>query len=180
VQVPRSLVQICCYLQCSRHLFFKEAALGRPKVSYCRQSHFVQTCFYIFASFSASAFRAVNLSKVSPKHINLQSRWKRCRFWVPSGGVRPRAFLWAKPLFYFRKLMFFLKNINFTIGFSYFWALVGLWGASGALGRLLETFSGSLWSHLWSWKLSGVLFGRICVLFGLTFLLFDIPWDHIL
>ena len=30
--------------------------------------------------------------------------------------------------------MFFLKNINFTIGFSYFSALFGLWGASGALG----------------------------------------------
>ena len=75
--------------------------------------------------------------------------------------------------------MFFLKNINFIIGFSYFSALVGLWGASGALGPPLETFSGSLWWHLWSWKLSGALFGCICVLFGLLLLLFDIPWGHI-
>ena len=75
--------------------------------------------------------------------------------------------------------MVFLKHINFTIGFSYFSALVGLWGASGALGPRLETFSGFLWSHLWSWKLSGALFGRICVLFGLLLQLFDIPWDHI-
>ena len=67
--------------------------------------------------------------------------------------------------------MLFLKNINFTIGFSYFSALAGLWGASGALGRLLETFSESLWSHLWSWRLSGILFGRIRVLFGLLFYL---------
>ena len=71
--------------------------------------------------------------------------------------------------------MVLLKHINFTIGFSYFWALVGLWGACGALGRLLETFSGSLWSHLWSWKLSWVLFGRICVLFGLLFSAFRHP-----
>ena len=75
--------------------------------------------------------------------------------------------------------MFVLKNINFNIGFSYFSALVGLWGASGALGPPLETFSGFLWSHLWSWKLSGALFGCICVLFGLLLLLFDIPWAHI-
>ena len=57
---------------------------------------------------------------MSPKHIHLQSRWKRCRFWAPSGGVCPRAFLWAKPLFYLRKLMFFLKNINFTKVFHTF------------------------------------------------------------
>ena len=67
---------------------------------------------------------------------------------------------------------FYLMNLMlFGLG----WPL----GASGALGSPLETFSGALWPHLWSWKLSGVLFGCICVLFGLLLLLFDIPWDHI-
>ena len=57
--------------------------------------------------------------------------------------------------------MFFLKNINFNIGFSYFSALVGLWGASGALAPpgdlfwislvaslVLEALWGPLWVHL--------------------------------
>ncbi len=56
----------------------------------------------------------------------------------------------------------FLKNINFTIGFSYFSALVGLWGASGALAPppgdlfwislvaslVLEALWGPFWVHL--------------------------------
>ena len=64
----------------------------------------------------------------------------------------------------------------FFIFFCLGWPLGRLWG----LGPPLETFSGSLWWHLWSWKLSGALFGCICVLFGLLLLLFDIAWDHIL
>ena len=56
--------------------------------------------------------------------------------------------------------------------------LVGLWGAFGLPGPLLETFSGFLWSHLWFWKLSGILFGCIWALFGLLPKLFDIPWTH--
>ena len=58
--------------------------------------------------------------------------------------------------------MLFLKSIHFTLGFSYFSALVGLWGASGALGRppgdlfwislvaslVLEALWGPLWMHL--------------------------------
>ena len=55
--------------------------------------------------------------------------------------------------------------------------LSGLWGASGVSGPLLATFSGSLWLHLWSWGLSGVLFGCIWGLFGL---LFQPPWAHLL
>ena len=58
--------------------------------------------------------------------------------------------------------MFFLKNINFTLGVSYFSALVGLWVASGALGPppgdlfwislvaslVLEALWGRFWVHL--------------------------------
>ena len=36
--------------------------------------------------------------------------------------------------------MVFLKHINFTKGISYFSALVGLWGASGALGPSWKPF----------------------------------------
>ena len=53
------------------------------------------------------------------------------------------------------------------------------WNASGASGPLLETFSEPRWVRLWSWKLSGVLFGCIWALFGLLSKLFGIPWDHI-
>ena len=47
--------------------------------------------------------------------------------------------------------------------------LLGLWGASGVSGPLLEPFSGFLWLHLWFWGLSGVVFGCICGLAGLLF-----------
>ena len=62
---------------------------------------------------------------------------------------------------------------------SAFLVLVGLWGASGVPGPLLETISGFRWSHLWSWKLSGALFGCIWDSFGLLFELFGTLWDHI-
>ena len=58
---------------------------------------------------------------------------------------------------------------------SAFLALVGLWGASGVPGPPLETISGFLWSHLWSWKLSGALFGCIWDFFGLLFELVGTP-----
>ena len=45
VLVKRSLVRKCYYLQRFRYLFFKEAPLGRPKVWYCRQSHFFKKLF---------------------------------------------------------------------------------------------------------------------------------------
>ena len=60
-----------------------------------------------------------------------------------------------------------------------FLALVGLWGVSGVPGPPLETISGFLWSHLWSWKLSGALFGCTWDFFGLLFELVGTPWDHI-
>ena len=54
--------------------------------------------------------------------------------------------------------MFFLKNIKFTIGFSYFSALVGLWGLGPPPGDLfwislvaslvLEALWGPFWVHL--------------------------------
>lgn len=171
VLVKRSLVRKPYYLLCFRHPFFKEAALGRPKVCNCRQTDFFKTVFSFFHIFKHPLFRAANLSKMRLSLVRGVTFRIWCRFLAPSGGGVRRALLWAKPLFYLRNLMFFLKNINFTIGFSYFSALAGLWGASGASGRLLETFSESLWSHLWSWRLSGILFGRICVLFGLLFCL---------
>ena len=56
--MKRSLVRKCCYLQCSRHIFFKEAALGRPKVCNCRQTHFFHFGFYICRFFSRLGFLA--------------------------------------------------------------------------------------------------------------------------
>ena len=58
--------------------------------------------------------------------------------------------------------------------------LLGLWGASGVSGPLLETFSGFLWLHLWSWGLSGVVFGGILGPLGLLFKLFGPPWPYLL
>ncbi len=52
VLVKRSLVRKCYYLQRFRYLFFKEAPLGRPKVWYCRQTHFFQKHFYFLAKMS--------------------------------------------------------------------------------------------------------------------------------
>ena len=50
--VKRWLVRKCYYLQRFRHLFFKEAPLGRPKVWYCRQTHFFQKQFYFLPKMS--------------------------------------------------------------------------------------------------------------------------------
>ena len=61
----------------SRHPFFKEAALGRPKVWYCRQFHFFETCFLMLASFLASAFWGGQLA---------QSLTKPYKFTVMMGG----------------------------------------------------------------------------------------------
>ena len=54
--MKRSLVKKPHYLHSARHLFFKEVALGRPKVWYCRQSHFFKNVFYIFRFFSPLGF----------------------------------------------------------------------------------------------------------------------------
>ena len=59
--------------------------------------------------------------------------------------------------------------------FSLGWPLGRLWGP----GPLLETISGFRWSHLWSWKLSGALFGCIWAFFGLLFELVGSLWDLI-
>ena len=90
-----------------------------------------------------------------------------------------RCFLLANPVFYLWNLMFFLKTIDFTLGILYLSGLAGLLGAVWVLGLLLETSSGFLWSHLWSWMLSGVPFGCTWALFGLLFKFLDISWHHI-
>ena len=160
--VKRSLVRKPYYLLCFRHPFFKEAALGRPKVCNCRQTDFFKTVFSFFHIFKHPLFRAANLSKMRLSLVRGVTFRIWGRFLAPSGGGVRRALLWAKPLFYLRNLMFFLKNINFTIGFSYFLALLGLWGASGALASppgdllwisllaslVLEALWGPFWMHL--------------------------------
>ena len=89
------------------------------------------------------------------------------------------AILSPNPLFYLRNLMFFFRNHQFYEGnlilFGPGWPLGCLWGP----GPLLETVSEFRWSHLWSWKLSGALFGCIWDSFGLLFELFGTLWDHI-
>ena len=64
VLVKRSLVRKPYYLLCFRHPFFKEAALGRPKVCNCRQTDFFKTFFCFFHIFKHPLFRAANLSKM--------------------------------------------------------------------------------------------------------------------
>ena len=64
VLVKRSLVRKPYYLLCFRHPFFKEAALGRPKVCNCRQTDFFKTVFSFFHIFKHPLFRAANLSKM--------------------------------------------------------------------------------------------------------------------
>ena len=125
--------------------------------------------FFIFVSWPPTLLICVSLS-----HRLLTFGFGGRFPGAPAGRLGRR-----KHQFYLRNLKVFFEIINFIKGIWYFSALVGLWGASGALAPPLETFSGFLWSHLWSWNLSGVLFGCICVLFGLLLLLFDIPWDHI-
>ena len=61
VLVKSSLVKKLHDLQCARHLFFKEAALGRPKVCNCRQTDFFKNCFYKCCFFFHLRFLAANL-----------------------------------------------------------------------------------------------------------------------
>ena len=89
VLVKRSLVRKRYYLQRFRHPFFKEAPLGRPKVWYCRQSHFFEKHFFFFQKWVWRQYHTLGL-------------------WTP---LRETIF-WANPLFYLRNFMVFLKHIN--------------------------------------------------------------------
>ena len=160
--MKRSLVQICCYLQCSRHPFFKEAALGRPKVWYCRQFHFFETCFLMLASFLASAFwggqLAQSLTKPYKFTVMMRGHW----IWGPLlGGVSlgaPCASCIVKTMVFAWFHWKSLKTYWFFILFGSGWPLGRLWGLAPPPGGLfwislvasfvLEALWGPLWAHL--------------------------------
>ena len=70
--------------------------------------------FSFFHLFKHPLFRAANLSKMMLSLVRGATFRSLMPILGPLWGRCPRAFLWAKPLFYLRKFMFFLKNINFT------------------------------------------------------------------
>ncbi len=106
VLVKRSLVRICCYLQWFRHRFFKEAPLGRPKVWYCRQSHFFEKHFYF-------------LPKMSLTTVSHFGPLDPC----------PRDHLMSKSFVLLKEFdVFFLKTSILLKEFNTFWP----WLASGA------------------------------------------------
>ena len=159
--MKRSLVKKQHYLHSVRHLFFKEVALGRPKVWYCRQTDFFKNVFsfFIFLSirFSGRSICRKWCSRLCV--VLLLEAW--CRFWAPSGrGVRER-FYEQSLCFTKGNWCFFLKT---SISLNVF-HLFRTWLASGAppgLGPppgdlfwislvaslVLEALWGPFWVHL--------------------------------
>ena len=86
--VKRSLVRKPHYLLCFRHPFFKEAALGRPKVCNCRQTDFFKKRFSFFHHFQHPLFRAANLSKMRLSFDTVVLLEGGYEFW-PLLGVSP-------------------------------------------------------------------------------------------
>ena len=146
----------------SRHPFFKEAALGRPKVWYCRQSHFFQTCFLMLASFLASAFRGGQLAQSVTEPYKFTVMMPGHWIWGPLlGGVSlgaPCASCIVKTMVFAWFHWKSLKTHWFFILFGSGWPLGRHWGLGRPPGGLfwislvasfvLEALWGPLWAHL--------------------------------
>jgi hypothetical protein len=92
VLVKRSLLKKPHYLLCVRHLFFKEAALGRPKVCNCRQTDFFKKFFSFFHHLKHPLFRAANLSKMRLSFDTVVLSEGGCEFRPLPGGVSGKRF----------------------------------------------------------------------------------------
>ena len=69
-------------------LFFKDAALGRPKVCNCRQTDFSKTFFSFFHHLKHPLFRAANLSKMRLSLHTVVLLEGGCEFCPLPGGLR--------------------------------------------------------------------------------------------
>ena len=170
------MLQNTRFLLGARAHFFHDADPEALRMRAWCKFHFFQKVFSIFYIFFMLAFWVVQCSRFASNNSIWEPPGRIYR--PPWGGLR-EVFLLANPLFYLRNLMFFLKTINFPMRIWYFWSLVGLLDAVWVLGLLLESSCGFLCSHLWSWMISGVLFGCVWALFGLLFRFLDNPWHHI-
>ena len=94
--VKRSLVRKPHYLLCFRHPFFKEAALGRPKVCNCRQTDFFKTCFSFFHHLKHPLCRAANLSKMRLSLHAVVLLEGGCEFCPLPGGGSPGSVFMSK------------------------------------------------------------------------------------
>ena len=171
--MKRSLVKKPHYLHSARHLFFKEVALGRPKVWYCRQSHFFKNVFYIFRFFSPLGFLAALWSKMRLIFDTVVLWEGGCEFRPLPGGVSGKRFYEQNLCFTKGIWCFFLKTSISLNVFHLFlpWlasgAPLGPWVPPGDLSwvslvasLVLEALWGPFWVHLCRFWFAFTAFGH--------------------